>query len=94
VEVYDDFFGLSRDILRLLYVENRLLAMRLEEGGGSAGRSFEKSSHLLAKSPGKRAFLSTIQVDPSCTHQISVTEKPALLIIDRNLAFSSGLTFC
>jgi hypothetical protein len=34
-------------------------------GGGRwiGGRSFEKSSHLLAKSPGKVAFLSTIRTD-------------------------------
>jgi len=31
--------------------------------GGIGGRCFEKSSHLLVKSPGKMAFLSAIQTD-------------------------------
>ena len=31
------------------------------------GRLFEKSAHLLVESPVKKAFLSTIQADLTCT---------------------------
>jgi len=42
--------------------------MRLgKEDGLGRGRSFENSAHLLVESPGKRAFLSTMQSDLSCT---------------------------
>jgi len=41
--------------------------MRLGEGGGAAAALFKKSYHLLVESPGKRAFLSTIQTDLSYT---------------------------
>jgi hypothetical protein len=34
--VYAGCFGLSMDFLRLFYIEKQGLAMRLEEGGGSA----------------------------------------------------------
>jgi hypothetical protein len=45
------------------------------KGRWSSSRSFEKSAHLLVESPVKRAFLSTIQADLSCTLQISFAEK-------------------
>jgi hypothetical protein len=38
------------------FIEKQKLAMRLEEEGGSGGRSFEKSAHLSVESPGKMAF--------------------------------------
>jgi len=37
------------------------------KGRWSGGRPFEKSAHLLVESPVKKAFLSTIQADLSCT---------------------------
>jgi hypothetical protein len=37
------------------------------EGRWNSGRSFEKSAPLLVESPVKKAFLSTIQADLSCT---------------------------
>ncbi|MEK6558450.1 MAG: hypothetical protein AABZ14_09155 [Candidatus Margulisiibacteriota bacterium] len=40
------------------------------KGRWSGGRPFEKSAHLLVESPVKKAFLSTIQADLSCTPQI------------------------
>lgn len=38
-------------------------------GGGRwiGGRSFGKSAHFFVESPGKRAFMSTIQANLSCT---------------------------
>ena len=37
------------------------------KGRWSGGGSFEKSSNLFVEPPGKRAFLSTIPTDISCT---------------------------
>jgi hypothetical protein len=37
------------------------------KGRWSGGHPFEKSAHLLVESPVKKAFLSTIQADLSCT---------------------------
>jgi hypothetical protein len=37
------------------------------KGRWSRRRPFEKSAHLLVESPVRKAFLSTIQVDLSCT---------------------------
>ena len=48
-------------------IEKQGPAMRLGKEGGSAAALFEKSAYLLVESPGKRAFLSTIQTDLSCT---------------------------
>ena len=52
---------MSRDIL------HRKAGAGDAVGGGRwiGGRSFEKSAHLLVESPVKKAFLSTIQADPS-----------------------------
>jgi len=44
--------------------------MRLGEEGGAAAGLFRKSDHLLVESPGKRAFLSTIQTGLSTTPQM------------------------
>jgi len=54
---------MSRDIL------HRKAGAGDAVGGGRwiGGRSFEKSAHLLVESPVKKAFLSTIQADLSCT---------------------------
>jgi hypothetical protein len=39
------------------------LLLWLGNGGRAAAVLFEKSAHLLVESPGKRAFMSTIQTD-------------------------------
>jgi hypothetical protein len=44
------------------------------KGRWSGGHPFEKSAHLLVESPVKKAFLSTIQADLSCTPQISFAD--------------------
>jgi hypothetical protein len=51
----------------ILGIEKQGLVMRVGREDGSDGRSFEKSAHLLVESPGKRAFVSTIQTDRPCT---------------------------
>jgi hypothetical protein len=81
------------DILLLFCSEKQGPAMRLEEGVGAAAALLRNHLTFWSSHPA-RAFFSTIQTNLSGTHQISVTEKSTSLIIDRNLAFSAGLTFC
>jgi len=66
VEVYSGCFGLSMDIWGYLGSILHRKAVHddaIGSGRWIGGRSFEKSSHLLVKSPGKMAFLSTIQTN-------------------------------
>jgi hypothetical protein len=79
--------------LLLFCSEKQGPAMRLEEGVGAAAALLRNHLTFWSSHPA-RAFFSTIQTNLSGTHQISVTEKSTSLIIDRNLAFSAGLTFC
>ena len=56
-------FCLSMDILHLKAGAGDAIG----KGRWNGGRPFEKSAHLLVESPVKKAFLSTIQADHSCT---------------------------
>jgi len=56
-------FCLSRDIMHRKAGADDAIG----KGRWSGGRPFEKSSHLLVESPVKKAFLSTIQANLSCT---------------------------
>jgi hypothetical protein len=55
------------DILHRYFASKSRGGDAVGKGRRSGGRPLEKSAHLLVESPVKKAFLSTIQADLSCT---------------------------
>lgn len=60
-------FLLVKGYLASYLVRKEGVGDAIGRGRWCSGRPFEKSDHLLVESPVKKAFLSTIQANFSCT---------------------------
>jgi hypothetical protein len=94
VEVYGDYFGLSRDILHLFCVENRWLAIRLEVGGGSVVALLRNQIPLGSRHPARGHLLAQFTKTSLAHLKLASPMTAASFITGCTQVFSSRTAFC